>query len=134
MLGLLDVAGLAVADPAYPAIAVGITGVMLLVGAFYGRAGGLILLGLLTSIGLAGATAADNWDGTDRYETPQTASAVQEKYDFGAGELTIDLTQVADVANLDGQTIDVEGGAGEIEVIVPDGHGRRRERPGRRPR
>ena len=83
---------LAVADPAYPAVAVGITGVMLLVGAFYGRAGGLILLGLLSAIGLAGATAADNWEGTDRYETPQTASAVQDKYDFGAGDLTLDLT------------------------------------------
>ena len=43
---------------------------MLLVGAFYGRAGGLILLGLLAAVGLAGATAADNWDGTDRHETP----------------------------------------------------------------
>ena len=43
---------------------------MLLVGAFYGRAGGLILLGLLATVGLAGATAADNWDGTDRLETP----------------------------------------------------------------
>ena len=36
----------AVADAAYPALAVGITGLMLLVGSVYGRAGGLILLGL----------------------------------------------------------------------------------------
>ena len=121
VLGMLDVAGLAVADPAYPAVAVGITGVMLLVGAFYGRAGGLILLGLLTTVGLAGATAADNWEGTNRHETPDTASEVQNKYDFGAGELTIDLTEVVDVSNLDGRAIDIEGGAGEIEVIVPDG-------------
>jgi phage shock protein PspC (stress-responsive transcriptional regulator) len=121
VLGLLDVAGLAVADPAYPAVAVGITGVMLLVGAFYGRAGGLILLGLLTTVGLAGATAADNWDGTNRHETPETALDVQNKYDFGAGQLTIDLTQVSDPANLDGRNIDIEGGAGELEVIVPDG-------------
>ena len=76
MLGTLDVAGVGVADSAYPALAVGITGVMLLVGAFYGRAGGLILLGLLTTVGLAGATAADNWDGTNRHETPDTASEV----------------------------------------------------------
>jgi predicted membrane protein len=55
------------------------------------------------------------------YEQPKTASAVQEKYDFGAGELVVDLTDVADPQNLDGETIDIEGGAGRIEVIVPDG-------------
>jgi phage shock protein PspC (stress-responsive transcriptional regulator) len=121
VLGTLDVAGLAVADSAYPAVAVGITGVMLLVGAFYGRAGGLILLGLVTAIGLAGATAADNWDGTTRHHTPGTAADVQGRYDFGAGELVLDLTQVGDPSNLDGRDIDIEGGAGEIEVIVPDG-------------
>lgn len=93
---------------------------MLLVGAFWGRAGGLILLGLVASFGLAGATAVDQWDGTQRYESPDTAALVQDRYDFGAGEITIDLTEVADPQNLDGRTIDIEGGAGRIEVIVPD--------------
>ena len=47
MLGIVDLAGAGVADAAYPALAVAITGVMLLVGAFFGRAGGLILVGLV---------------------------------------------------------------------------------------
>ena len=34
--------------------------------------------------------------------------------------IILDLTQVADPENLDGRTIDIEGGAGRIEVIVPD--------------
>ena len=46
MLGIVDLAGADVADAAYPALAVAISGVMLLVGAFFGRAGGLILVGL----------------------------------------------------------------------------------------
>ena len=87
ILGIIDAAGAPVADSAYPALAVAIIGVMLVVGAFYGRAGGLILLGLLASFGLAGATAADQWDGTQRHESPDTAALVQDKYDFGAGEL-----------------------------------------------
>ena len=120
ILGTIDVAGAGIADSAYPALAVGITGVMLLVGAFYGRAGGLILLGLLTTFGLAGATAADNWDGTTRHETPDTASEVQSRYDFSTGELILDLTQVSDPQNLDGETIHLEGGVGRIEVLVPD--------------
>ena len=67
VLGIVDLAGVvAVAAPAYPALAVGITGLMLLVGAFWGRAGGLILVGLVSLVALAGTTAADQWDGTDR--------------------------------------------------------------------
>ncbi len=51
VLGILDLAGAPIADPAYPAVVVGTCGVMLLVGAFYGRAGGLIFVGLLASAG-----------------------------------------------------------------------------------
>ena len=40
ILGTVDVAGADVPDPAYPALAVGLIGVMLLVGSVYGRAGG----------------------------------------------------------------------------------------------
>jgi hypothetical protein len=121
VLGMVDVAGVAVPDSAYPALAVGLTGVMLLVGSVYGRAGGLILLGLLTTVGLAGATATDNWDRERMAETPTTASDLDSRYDFGAGELVLDLTAITDPQNLDGRRIDLEGGFGRIEVIVPDG-------------
>src|SRR6478735_1297992 len=40
VLGIIDVAGVDVPASAYPALVVAISGVMLLVGAFYGRAGG----------------------------------------------------------------------------------------------
>lgn len=119
LLGSADVAGAPVADPAYPALAVGIIGLMLLVGAFYGRAGGLILLGLIASVGLAGATAADNFESdTSRY-TPTSTSAVQDTYEIGVGELTLDLTELSDPENLDGRTLRLEGGLGSIDVIVP---------------
>lgn len=120
LLGMADVAGLDVADSAYPALAVGIIGVMLLVGAFFGRAGGLILLGLLATIGLAGATAADNFESDTTRVAPQLSTSVQDGYDFGAGELTLDLTQVTDPENLDGRRLHLEGGIGSIEVIVPE--------------
>ncbi len=120
LLGTADVAGLDVADSAYPALAVGIIGVMLLVGAFFGRAGGLILLGLIATVGLAGATAADNVESDTTSVTPPLASSVQDTYDFGAGELTLDLTEVADPEELDGRTVRLEGGFGSIDVIVPE--------------
>jgi hypothetical protein len=121
VLGIVDVAGAAVTDSAYPALAVGIIGVMLLVGAFFGRAGGLILLGLIGTVGLAGATAAGEWDGETIKQTPATAAAVDSSYEFTTGELVLDLTDVADLSNLDGRTIDLTGNVGRIEVIVPDG-------------
>jgi hypothetical protein len=94
---------------------------MLLVGAFFGRAGGLILLGLVATVGLAGATAADNVDGDTVRETPLTAAAVQPRYELGAGELRLDLTEVDDLEALDGRAVRLEGGAARIEVVVPEG-------------
>jgi phage shock protein PspC (stress-responsive transcriptional regulator) len=120
ILGIIDVAGVPVADSAYPALTVGITGIMLLVGSVYGRAGGLILLGLMATLGMVAATAAGQWKGDVIRETPVTSAEVQGTYDFDAGELVLDLTQVRDPEELDGRNIRVEGGAGRIDLIVPD--------------
>lgn len=121
ILGMADLAGTHVADAAYPALAVGICGLMLVVGAFFGRAGGIIALGLISTVVLTGATAADRWDTNDVTETPQTAAAVDTRYWLGAGEQVIDLREVADLQNLNGRTLEVEGGIGRIEIIVPEG-------------
>ena len=120
VLGIVDVAGVAVADAAYPALAVGITGLMLLVGSVYGRAGGLILLGLLATVPMAAATAFGQWEGERIVETPATAAEVESSYEFGAGEMVLDLSEVDDVEALDGRQISVEGGAGSIDLIVPE--------------
>ncbi len=131
MLGIADLAGADIADPAYPALAVGICGLMLVVGAFFGRAGGIIALGLIATVGLTGATAADQWDGEEIHATPMTAAAVQDSYDMDAGEIVLDLSEVSDLENLDGRTIELDGAVGRIEVILPDDR-RRVHRGGRR--
>jgi phage shock protein PspC (stress-responsive transcriptional regulator) len=121
VLGILDLAGAPVADPAYPAVVVGACGVMLLVGAFYGRAGGLILVGLLASLALLAVTAAQQVDGGDIRRTPTTAADVPLDLDTDAGEIVLDLRNVADLAALDGTSIDLESRAGRVEVILPPG-------------
>ncbi len=121
VLGIADLAGAGVADAAYPALAVGVCGLMLVVGAFFGRAGGIIALGLISTVVLTGTTAADRWDGDQTLVTPTTASALDDRYWLGAGEQVIDLREVSDLANLDGRTLEVEGGVGHIEVILPEG-------------
>ncbi len=127
VLGIIDLAGADIAVSAYPALAVAISGVMLLVGAFFGRAGGIILVGLLSTFGLFATTAIDHWDGDggNVHVTPSTAGEVDSRYWLGAGDQVIDLSMVTDVAALDGRTIDVEGGVGTITVILPDGAGAR---------
>ncbi|MCW2793382.1 MAG: PspC domain protein [Nocardioides sp.] len=121
VLGIVDLAGAPVADSAYPALAVGTTGVMLLVGAFFGRAGGLILVGLLSTVALAGATAAGEWDGTTMRVAPVSAAGVAFVYDISTGELVLDLRNVRDLTALDGRTVHVTADVGHIEVIVPPG-------------
>ena len=121
VLGILDLAGAPIADPAYPALVVGTCGVMLLVGAFYGRAGGLILVGLLAAVGLLGATVVEEVDGGDIRRTPTTAADVPADLNTDAGEIVLDLTRVQDLAALDGRTIELDSDVGRIEVIVPAG-------------
>jgi phage shock protein PspC (stress-responsive transcriptional regulator) len=120
-LGIIDVSGTVVPHAAYPALAMSLTGAMLLLGAFWGRAGGLILIGLITAAATLGATATDNYDARTLTYTPTSSAEVRDSYEMDAGELTLDLSQVRDVEGLDGRELTIDGGIGEIEVIVPDG-------------
>jgi phage shock protein PspC (stress-responsive transcriptional regulator) len=121
VLGIVDAAGASVTDSSYPALALAVTGAMLLLGAFYGRAGGLIALGLVAALATGGATAAGEIDGGRIRETPQTAAQVDPRYEVAAGEIILDLREVADLDALDGRTIELDSTFGRIEVIVPDG-------------
>jgi phage shock protein PspC (stress-responsive transcriptional regulator) len=121
VLGFIDLAGANIAGPAYPALAVGICGAMLLVGAFFGRAGGIILLGFVAAIALAAGTAADQIDAKSVSVAPLTAAEVDSHYSLEVGEQHIDLTDVTDPEALDGRTIDVDGNVGTIDITLPDG-------------
>jgi len=121
LLGVVDLAGADVADSAYPALALGITALMLVVGSFWGRAGGLILVGLVAALATAGATAGSHVNDEDRFFAPTSAAEVEETYDFGGGRFILDLSDVEDVEALDGRDVLIDGFGGEVEVIVPDG-------------
>jgi phage shock protein PspC (stress-responsive transcriptional regulator) len=123
-LGILGVYdnGHHVVDGAYPALALAITAVMLLVGAVVGRPGGLILIGLVSSLALAGNVAVGGKFGIDAKEldeTPATAAEVAGDYHTTVGEIRLDLTQVADPQALAGREIDVHLRTGNIEIVVP---------------
>ncbi|WP_182524428.1 PspC domain-containing protein [Nocardioides dongkuii] len=121
VLGIVDLAGAPVTDSAYPALALAITGAMLVVGAFYGRAGGLILVGAVAAVVLAATSAADRWTEETITARPELAADLDPSYRFGAGELVIDLTDIEDLEALDGRVLELDVSVGRIEVIVPEG-------------
>ena len=122
VLGVLAAAGVEVPGPAYPALAAGVTGAMLVLGAFWGRAGGLILIGLLSTAVLIGSVAAQELDGHGDHvhATPLVAADLAGGYRMDAGELSVDLTRIGDLTALDGRQLELDGGVGSIEVTVPD--------------
>lgn len=121
VLGTADLAGAPVADGAYPALALGIIGSMLVLGAFFGRAGGLVLVGLLTVPVLLGTTASEHIDTDPLREAPTSAASVDPAYRLGVGELLLDLTEVEDLEALDGRVLDIDVQVGRVEVLVPRG-------------
>ncbi len=116
---MLDVAGLDVAASAYPALALGTSAVLLLVGSLWGRPGGLVALGLVAALATAATTAVSEIDAGRVDRTPQSAAELRDSYSIGAGEIVIDLREIDDLDALDGRTLDLEAHVGHIEVIVP---------------
>jgi phage shock protein PspC (stress-responsive transcriptional regulator) len=124
-LGIFDVNG-SVQPSAYVALAVAIIAGMLLIGAFVGRPGGLIALGILATLGLgitSAVEASTDWEtgGENLRLAPVSALAVQDSYTVPNGQITLDLTGVRDIAALDGREIDLHLNAGEIDVTLPPG-------------
>jgi phage shock protein PspC (stress-responsive transcriptional regulator) len=124
-LGMLDVSH-SVVPSAYVALALAIIAVMLSIGAFVGRPGGLIALGLLASLGLGASTAIEastDWQtgGETVSYTPTSSAAVSDVYSVPNGRIDLDLRGVKDLAALDGHLIDLHLNAGEIDVELPPG-------------
>jgi phage shock protein PspC (stress-responsive transcriptional regulator) len=120
-LGVIDLAVGGVADSAYPALALGVIATMLVVGSFWGRAGGLIAVGVVAAVVTVAATLSSAYPDERWVYTPTSAGEVRDTYDFSAGELVLDLSDVTDVDALDGRDITVEGFGGQVEVVVPRG-------------
>jgi Cell wall-active antibiotics response 4TMS YvqF len=124
-LAAVNLAGYHVPPSAFLAAALGLVGVGLLIGTWFGRARGLIVLGIVLSIVLSGGLVA-GWDnprglwnqaGTATW-APASVEAVQHEYRQGVGDATLDLSGV-DFSESDIITVDVQVDLGTLKVIVP---------------
>ena len=121
VLGLYDATGGDVASAAYPALALAVIGLVLLVGAFVGRPGGLVLLGLVASVALLVTAVVDPaYTGPrDLSVRPTSVATLDDGYHVPAGDIEVDLRGISDPSSLDGRSLEVSVGAGEVLVIVP---------------
>jgi hypothetical protein len=123
VLGLIDVADwMPVPTSAYPAALLAVFGGFLVLGAFWGRAGGLVFLGLLALIALPmtmiDLTALET--GSNVEIRPHTVAELESSYLVDAGAVVVDMSAI-DPKTLDGRALDITNSFGEIIVIVPDG-------------
>lgn len=121
LLAALDVAGVAVTPSAYPALALGTSALLLVLGSVWGRPGGLIALGLVSALATAGVSAGERLSLGEVDRAPTSAAALPDRYELDVGEIALDLTEVSDPDALDGRTLELEVLLGRVEVVVPDG-------------
>ena len=120
ILWLVDRSSDGVEWPDYVALELTVIGLGALVGTWRGAGRRLIPLGLLLGLVLLASAQLPALNAGDVRAAPLSAAELEPEYVLGAGELRLDLTGVADLAELDGRTISIENGMGQVQVIVPD--------------
>ena len=119
LIAALDMSGVDVEISAYFAAALVTTALGLIVGAWFGRARGLIALALLLCFGLGVSVGVEGLgqDWTPSVYRPATITAVADQYEFNVGNVTLDLRQV-DFAGVTQHTV-VDMKLGQLRVLLP---------------
>jgi hypothetical protein len=118
----LDVADVIVVEPVVVlGSALAVVALGLLVGTLVGRARGLIALGivlvfLLIPVGAAPEGLRVGGGAGERLYQPTSQSELSDRYELGAGELTVDLSKLDIVGSED---VEVSVGMGEVIVLLP---------------
>jgi phage shock protein PspC (stress-responsive transcriptional regulator) len=125
VVAALDVAN--VIDPgpsAYFAAALATVALGLLVGAWYGRARWLIVLGIVLSAALGISTIAESQDvrrirnqGGDVVWAPASISELEPRYEQSFGQATLDLSNIDFTDH--SADVDVTINAGDVQVTLP---------------
>jgi hypothetical protein len=118
LVGLIDIAGARVPVSPYFAIPLAAVAAGQILGSWYGRARGLIGFGVVLSLLLMIAIAAEG-DGTSRSVTWQPAGVeqLQSTYHIGTGNAVLDLSHL----NFNGysKTLDVTVSVGNLDIVLP---------------
>jgi hypothetical protein len=120
LMALIDLAGVNVSVSAYFAAALTTIALGLIVGAWFGRARGLIFLAVLASFGLAVSSGAETWGGElgNSSYRPRTIGAIADRYDFTIGSATLDLRAVDFTGKEQVTTVSMK--VGQVRILLPD--------------
>lgn len=117
-LAIWELSGHRLDAEAYAVAVLAAVGLGLLVGSLFGNGRALIVVGILASLVLAFQTVGGIHPVGQRVLMPKTAAEIVSDYDFGLGEVVLDLTAI-DPAELENRTIDIGNGIGKTLVILP---------------
>jgi phage shock protein PspC (stress-responsive transcriptional regulator) len=123
LVGIFDLAGYSVPVAGYFAAALVAIGAGLILGAWVGRARGLIALGIIGAVLLSVSTVADfrhnDWRGGSMTWAPVSLTAVQDSYQQDFGDARLDLSQIDFTQAKEPVTVDVRVDVGNLVVILP---------------
>lgn len=119
-LWLIDQSGTEIDGPVYLAGSLGVVAAGILAGTWWGNGRWLIPVGVALTAALITVSQLPVWKFGQIDETPTRAVDVRSTYEMGAGQIDLDLTRVEDLAALDGRTVTLENGMGQIRVQVPE--------------
>jgi hypothetical protein len=123
VLAIVNIAGAHVPFIVYAASVLGVVGLGLVIGAWFGRARGLIPIGVILSlvaaigVGARGHIPDVAHGNGDLTLTPAAVSAIEANYHHNFGNFTLDLRNV-DFAGAD-EHITITQNAGDLTVLLP---------------
>jgi phage shock protein PspC (stress-responsive transcriptional regulator) len=118
-LWVYDDTGHTVSPSVYPGTALAIIAAGLVVGAWWGRSRLLIFAGLLATVLTVATSVIGPGPNGERIYTPTSTAELHSSYRHGAGRIVVHLEDLVDPANLDGRTVSIKSGVGQVQVIVP---------------
>jgi phage shock protein PspC (stress-responsive transcriptional regulator) len=121
-LKLVELSGTSVVAAAYPALALTIIALALVVGTWVGRSRGLIAMGIIAALLTGAVSAADGWNHhrgnhVNLRLAPSSVAELPSSQQYSTGSVRYDLTRLDFTGT--SHTMKVSMGVGEIVVIVP---------------
>jgi hypothetical protein len=123
VLAIVDIAGAHVPFSVYAASVLGVIGLGLVIGTWFGRARGLIPLGVILSLlaalgaGVSGRVPDMAHGNGDLSLTPASVAGIQDDYHHNFGDFTLDLRQVDFKGAVKHVTITQR--AGDLTILLP---------------
>jgi hypothetical protein len=120
-LGMVDLAGARIAASAYFAVPLAVVGGGLLIGAWFGRARGLIAAGIVLAIPLGIVGTVESWDlarvGGDVTWAPASVDQMVGNYQLDVGNGVLDLSSL----DFDGRSVSVDArvDVGNLTIVLP---------------